>query len=662
MATHVRYNGVTLHNVMTREFVQETIYDGSNTDQIGVRFSMRFEGVIHLQTVFDDSVPLPWTAVQTQAYSSSTAVWQPNEYTSTAKLFEHVRGKLSAPRGALEVLVDNETLLLCVPALPQVLQNPNRDISNGPHPQTVQLQQIAGRNLFRVSFAISCEKLECQNNNQPLPFILNNRWSVSEALDSNFFTTRTISGTMRLSVGGLAWVGEASGGKKSIQGITPEVFRPVVVPPLEKGFRREQFEFSVSKDGLSADYTVLDRQVHHSAPWPATDMSVQHDEQSNNGITWFSSVDIELRGPPHVSKYLLISRLIDIADNKLSIRTGSHLDIDKNNAYILQDAVISDFIGADNKVRGRFRIQRSATLGKDGKPTTDPTEIILGTIADRLGKPLSLPALTNAGPGEKNNYDPTESVLPQDWGYDPQQSSRSPAVLMLLQCYLQYPCSNCHDNNSLFAALENPHNNTKIGDTTVSAYPYVNSSVIDSSRSSTDITPEAKRAIYTQANIENIYTTSFLRVQVPIARAVSSSEEDTCVVAQVGPGQAQREIIYEATRVGEWPLIPEPLEEIVVGSLVGTLVHQSYAFQPPTNTPDARSKTRHLRARYVYLLNRPPKESEKLNVNSQPFQTDNAKDLGITLQTIYDDSMASGDEVLDFSYIDDAIDNPEIVL
>jgi hypothetical protein len=214
-----------------------------------------------------------------------------------------------------------------------------------------------------------------------------------------------------------------------------------------------------------------------------------------------------------------------------------------------------------------------------------------------------------------------------------------------------------------------------VAGTTITNNPNYSNKSLDWWRSSTsaDLKPAAVRAIYTNVAIENRYTVRGIRVQVPLARAgtassiptnvnavnsdnepaaitqpealnalLASTQFDTCVIANIGPAQATREIIYDATRVGAWPAIPRPLETIQFGNIRGYLIHSEYAFQPPANTPDASSKTAHLRARYVYALSRPPLESEKLNINSQPFQADYSEQVGIVLQTLYDESMSSG--------------------
>ena len=48
MGTTVTYNGVTLHNVQTREWEQETVYDESNTDALSpVPHAIR--GILHAE-------------------------------------------------------------------------------------------------------------------------------------------------------------------------------------------------------------------------------------------------------------------------------------------------------------------------------------------------------------------------------------------------------------------------------------------------------------------------------------------------------------------------------------------------------------------------------------------------------------------------------------
>lgn len=136
--------------------------------------------------------------------------------------------------------------------------------------------------------------------------------------------------------------------------------------------------------------------------------------------------------------------------------------------------------------------------------------------------------------------------------------------------------------------------------------------------------PETQTAMYTIAKMESKYIITPLRVQMPKAVSTSSgdsenSEEDACVFIELGPKQAQREILYEAERIGEPPAMPEPLDTYTDGKLKGTLLSATMSFCPPALSADGQSRIYRTTARYLYGLNRAPKKEETLRTGVLPF-------------------------------------------
>lgn len=228
MASRVIYNGVELHNVVTRDFTQEVTYDASNTDLLFQKFHLKVEGICHAQfaPIGGEGTPA-WIA-------------QPSSLPNTAASgLKTIQELLSQPRATFEFHVGDELLLSAQPTNRNTLAAYNRDVNNGPHPVSVQVTHIAGSKLFRVAFTIDvclskCPYVSGQSTDAP-QIVLNNRWSTEESLDENLFMTRTISGDLRLSAD--TWT-------------LGHDFRHIVVPYLENGFKRASMNFSVDKTGL----------------------------------------------------------------------------------------------------------------------------------------------------------------------------------------------------------------------------------------------------------------------------------------------------------------------------------------------------------------------------------------------------------------------------
>lgn len=611
MGTTVTYNGVTLHNVQTREWEQETVYDESNTDALYHRYRMRFEGILHAEA------------------SGSTWVGTAAQENMVAQ-YGAVYARLQQPRQSLKVTVSNahaadEPLVLfeCVPSVPPShagqgnLNEVNRDVDNGPKPLGFKILQVIGAKCLRVSFAIQCAKLSCPPpwyTGGPLqvPLVLNNRWSVSEEMDANNFTTRTIAGRMRLSCG------VTSDQLVTNNPAMPQVFaRYLVVPGIEEGFKRERIEFSADKSGLECEYRITDRQIHTAPPWPATRMEARHTQTTHDGFSVASEVHVRLEGPPHVDKRYLITRAIQIIDAKLNF-----IDRQANVSWVPELISITDQIGETNTVEAIARIRETINA---------PDAMLFATLRKNLGNPLELPSIQN----EPHEYDPTRTDPPAVFGYVPHKGERRPTVLLTLQCYLQMPCRDLH---RIFSGTQ-PADDEDEEESRNTYAPEVKEA-----SSSGDLPPakdgawsdEHREAQYCFARISTRYLANTCRVQLPIAYSDDDDADprtDTSKVFRIGKTQARREIQYDAERIGQWPQLPPPVdsyedcEEGQEGhpdNLKGRLLRHWVEPHPPTLAADGVTRIYRTTAYYLYALNRPPTLEESVRVGVAP-QTNLAK-------------------------------------
>ena len=167
MSTNVYYNGVQLHNVVTREWDQEVVYDDSRTDVVMHRFKLRFEGLIHAITADETgAIQTPvWTAVGWGA---------DRRFAIRSVAYQDIASALSMSRGVLmvtRVSADGteEVFFRCVPVY-ENLNDPERDVDNGPKPLGFSILKIIGSSLLRVAFAV---------------------WKGSEGFDAARFAPRT---------------------------------------------------------------------------------------------------------------------------------------------------------------------------------------------------------------------------------------------------------------------------------------------------------------------------------------------------------------------------------------------------------------------------------------------------------------------------------------
>jgi len=582
MGTDLIYNGVELHNVVTREWEQEAVYDQSKTDLVMHRFKITVEGILHAKSSGTDppiSASPAWIERQDLADGAPRTV--------TADIYNDIRNRLLTPRKKLEIRMGGQMVLMALPAVafPTDL---NRDVENGPQPQSASLTHIAGHQLFRVRFVVHFAKAECPGTSYSDSWVLNNRWSVSETMDQDFFTTRTIAGQMRLSL--------------PIQ-VTQQDFRHLIVPSLEEGFRREHIEYSMQPNGLEANYRVTDKQVHTSAPWPATSINGTYTEETSDGITFHSSLNVRLQGDPSSDKRLMIARALQVVDARLNLleEVGA-----MNTKYLIESATITEHIGAANSVEASFRIRRVFE---------DPAAYLARVRTKTLGKPLELDDL----PDQPEPYDPVISRKPVTYGYVPQGGEREPILLFLLQCYLQDPCIPIHgvyQGEDHAIQREEPEDDYE---TTLTQRP---PGSIPEPTLEARVSEKAKTYVYTLCTMETKYLQPCMRAAMPIARQFSPGDTaDATVVFDLGPGQCIREIRVEAEKVDVWPEIPTPVDTYSDGNLRATKLDFRVRVHPPTLTAEADKHVRRVSAYYRYALNRAPTTAEKVRVGILPTHT-----------------------------------------
>lgn len=611
MATDVYYNGVWLHNVSTREFHQEATYDASGTDQMSQHFRMRFEGIIHIQSALELDDDNMWVGPESMLNYSTYSLQ------SASNVYQQVRARLAQPRRDLHVWVNGEELFKCVPTGTSTTQDPDRDVKNGPRPLTFSLDQIMGGAVFRVSFAVECEKLECglcetsRYGGADIPYILSNRWSIAESMDSDCFVHRTIQGRMVLSASSW-WDADY----ETPRGLPGHLLKLAVIPGLEDGFRREAIDYAVDPTGLICTYLVSDRQVTVAAPFPLTKLEGTHTETCQNGVDYISDVSVTVSAPPHIDKTVLVARAMQFCEWKLRM-----LDRKTGPDWMLINAVVTERIGAENVVEASFRIKQS-----------DVEETVQFLNWDAWGNPGGRDALGieifPAVAGEPN-YDPRVSLYPDTYGYVPQSNEdlggvRDPAVLTLLHCYLQEPCAKAHGPSPYEGVYEYTNSHGQRQEAKVRGKP-APSTDPDKTDQSSKTSEAHRKAMYTHAVYRSRYCFPQLRVQLPIASTTDESE-DSCKIIQLGKGQCRREILYEAERIGEWPQVPKPMDTYKDGDLRGTLLDWTPNPLPPELTLDKEKKIYRIQVTYLYAMNRPPRPDEAIKIGWLPSHAEPTDD------------------------------------
>lgn len=593
MATAVYYNGVEIHNVVTRQWDEECVYDASGTDLLYRRIRMRFQGLCHKGG--GGYVPGGGGGVGDgwgPAYIRGTGV---NEQNTTPEIFNIVRPRLLMPRQQLQVEMNGKSVLNVTGASNGKGGN-NIDMDNGPKPRQAILMHVTGDQVFRLDFVI---EVCIDADNSPIDgapigggtVVVNNRWGITETTADNFAITRTINGNLRLS----NWIDKS------------QDFRNVVVPPLEVSFKRESMSFAVSPNGLDCSYTITDRQVHIAAPWPACRVDGSYTESTVDGITYTGDCSVSLEGPLSASVQLMMIRAMQIIDTRLKIREKE--DQGDNKTYSIEAASMTEHIGEKNAVEAHVRITHVAGV--------DDKEKVVSMFADGFGQLkggvetlLDLSSYGNL-PGQPKPYDVWHSQEPKLFGYLPgTQNPRQAAFLYALGCYFQdpwHPQAPAGSQQSAGTGIGSPPNTAPT--VTVSGTNYPTTTKKDTKTSS-----ESKTAEYTYARLVTRYYTVPCRVQLPIA-ASQEGKNPTSVFATLAAPQYRREVHYDSERIGQDPEIVSMPDTYTDGDGINATLLQAWdRALPPTLTANKKQTVHRIEGFRLYALDRPPQSGEKVKV------------------------------------------------
>jgi len=605
MATVVTYNGITMNSVATTHFAQAVQYDASGSDALYWKYTLTFEGIVHAQGV--TTTRLPWVG---QGLGSGS------KFPSVQQAYVNISKALWQPRQTLAVTIGGALILSCG-------TSGNPDLDNGPKPQRVELSHITANSTLGPTFHVVFE-IQCAAAVQPgstVPPVLDNRWSIHESMDEEFFTTRSISGQIRCSQAQFATDG----------------YRGLVVPALESGFKREHFEYNVHPDSLTIDYVCTDKQVHTAPPWPAVKINVRHSESTADAASFESEIHVALKGAPNSNKLDLFALAMKIIQDRL----GKIGTLGKDDGKVPLAFSIVDEIGERNGIEVYFKINHQ----RDSSSLTVNDGNFLGCPLGALGRPLGdFYPLSQGSP----KYNPTVSPVPSVTGYVSQggQGPRpAPILALALNCFLQVPTDNVHwighGNYSVQPAPASPPlpSNSPTPpnppSTSVTQNPNLDPYALPS------LTSSQNSALYTFCTAETTLGLNPLRVQLPIADSPANYKAgaDTCVVCTLGLPQGALTFHIECERVGDWPDIPEPVPTWTDPDtkIRGTLLLASLKPMPPTLDALKIKAVYRLSARIVYALNRPPLRGERIPIGVLPFTSFRPTDTALTLSTLYND-------------------------
>lgn len=574
MATTLQYGTVTISNVLTKKFEQEAIYDDSGTDLLYHKFTVRVVGYVH-------------NAILDTVEKAASVDVQPRRDNRPTLDYGRIRADLLEPRRNLLMTVGGDTLLYVAAAgvQPQAGLEAWMDANNGPKPRQCEVTEIVGTNLLKIEYTIEACVLECNRNSNAFG-VLSNRFSIADDIDEDWYTTRTYRGKLRFR--------DAN--------YNPHAFRPWVIPPLQRGFKRTKIEVASSVDGLSLEYVVTDKEIYAACPFPGTTWEGTHTVTTGeHAVTTISELVISMTGPRTVPKRDLIATCALIAFKKLD------LTVELRNTYMLLGASFVDYLH-DNRVEMRARIQH--TPGKD--QSMQPL-LHLSLAMKKIGEPLHLAQ----GPAQLVDYDPELSPVTPYFG--------TATWTGLFVCSLQSPCN---DNHVISQRVDEPPEKSKdkpdSGDGEVLLYePGTGLTGIGDPEVERNISQDTLQAMYVHYSVDVDYRADSLRVQLPIANAPEIANGSTCVVLSLGRPQANATVRVAAERVGDWPNMPATGDFTDNNGVRWSYRDTRIVAKTPTLTADKKTRLFSLDGELRFFLSRPLAGNESLLTGRLPFDTFN---------------------------------------
>lgn len=580
--TTVNYGGVVIENCLTKRFEQEAVFDDSGTDLLYYKFTIRVIGWCHgISNI------------------SSVNIRPASSGGDAALHHRKFRPVVMEPRLQFEMRLGvttnlaGQVLLKCDPSTLSGVRGPTGtkgvDLNNGPKGRILSVTSIAGNQLLKVEAEFEICKLECGLNDSGtgnLTNVLNNRWSCVDEINSNFYTTRTFTGRLRLAY--------ADGGG-------PHQFRDWVVPGLQPGLRRERMSFTASEDGLHLDYVVVDKEVAFSAPAPATDWKVTHTESLGEfGTAGYADINIMLAGDRDVDKRELISLAGNIIENKLTVlrqRADKERDSDIILAFSLTDSFGSN---QSNQIDVHCRVRHVEIINA-----------IFAKAIGKIGERIDATVIEDYDRDKSRGGRPNEQV----------ETEAAISIVSAFSSYLQSPCSPFHAIQSSFIdriARES-------GDNKDNGLAELEASVVS------DLPDEVpdwmgedhQDHMYNYWKMESKYTDDRTKVQLPVASgpnpSSSPSNDPTSVVVTLANGVAKRVVRLTGERVGRWPVAPTPADYVDSETGIQAIMMEVVSLPSVEERGPDGSEIFRISMDIYYALSRHPRANEKFRVGYNPW-------------------------------------------
>jgi hypothetical protein len=139
--------------------------------------------------------------------------------------------------------------------------NPTTDVTGGPHPTSLNMQELHGGKSAIVTWTLETEKHVKDDNVNAVGAWLDFVYTISTTLNSNFYSTRTISGILRLSSC------HTQTKYHSADAFRYTVEANIAPIPTTGIWQRVSRDYRLSEDSQILAFTIVDQQLYTALPF-----------------------------------------------------------------------------------------------------------------------------------------------------------------------------------------------------------------------------------------------------------------------------------------------------------------------------------------------------------------------------------------------------------
>lgn len=651
----VYYNGVFMNNVQTRKFEQTAVYDDTGTDFLYMKFSIRVTGYLH--------------GIQNPANGIDIRPGNWSDTTNLGQGAQAVRNRLLSPRHefimALGRDIYTSQLVRARPPFTGPYGDPSQslqtgnvidagvpvDLNNGPTPVSCTITNIAGGGALHIDFEIELHILECglvddnsgTGSYGPAYGVLSNRFSVFDDIDENWYVTRTTQGRLRIA--------QAAN--------NAQFLRFWVIPPLQDGFRRASISCHVTPDGLNMDYTVVDKELYATPPYPGTSWTAVDTAETEVGASYLRTMKVSIEGFKSAAPWELFAVAANIVEQRLQT-TKVYAGGAKN---VLQRATITRHLH-ENRFEMSVTVLSAvpsdvSTLNYNPKDKWEWSARIPQKIFAPSGLFQGLDWKLFVMPYHDDDNDPNyrhnQATVPMgnNLGGDPTRYYGTGTTAGLFLSALAVPCVyfGGSTNFSEVKAAEPGKGYDSKTNNRGEPLPAESSTNINVAVGP-ELPPEnelsgkdiiASEDPYTFYDIQTAYMTAQNVVSLPVASTVNAVAVDeygdpiqqinpiSTVFVRMAPPQTTRKVVVTAQRYGKWPSVPSFKSVTLADGTVLRLVGDAKITpRYPELSADKTTRRYELVCEYEHVTDRPFLAAQSLPVGKAAYDRKDLASLQVS--------------------------------